>query len=125
MGSNRINFAKDFYVKKGFTEAKALEHIEGIDLTKKVLTTTLKKGTVLQQWVGENGVGNYFTTAENGAAQNLGLNDYNKRTLKQFTLTSDVEVLQSTAGEYKGAAGGGTQFFSTEVKNNITPVKTP
>jgi RHS repeat-associated protein len=125
VGVNRINFAKDFYVKQGFTEAKALEHIEGIDITKKVFTTTLKKGTVIQQWVGEKGVGSYFATAENGATQNLGLNDYNKRTLKQFTVTSDIEVLQSTAGEYKGATGGGTQFFSTELKSNIAPVKTP
>ena len=95
------------------------------DITQKVFATTLKKGTVIQQWVGEKGVGNYFTTAENGATQNIELNDYNKRTLKQFTLTSDVEVLQSTAGEYKVATGGGTQLFSTDIKNNITPIKKP
>ncbi len=122
---NRIAYAKDFYVKQGFSEAKALQHIEGINITKKVMTTILKKGTVIQQWVGQNGVGDYYTTLENGASQNLGLTDYAKRTLKQFVLTSDVEVLQSTAGEYKGAAGGGVQYFSTGIKNKIKPVGTP
>jgi hypothetical protein len=46
---------------------------------------------------------------------------YANRTLKQFTLTKDVEVLKSTAADYKGNAGGGTQYFSAELKNNITP----
>jgi hypothetical protein len=98
--------------------------MEGIDFTKAVRTTTLKKGTVLQQWVGENGVGNYFTTLENGTAQNLGMN-YEGRILKQFTLTEDVKVLESTAAEYKGQAGGGTQYFGTEIKSKVTEVKTP
>lgn len=69
----------------------------------------------------ERGVGNYFTTLENGAARNLGIPDYDTRVVKQFTLTEDVKVLKSTAGDHKGNAGGGTQFFSPELKSKIFP----
>jgi RHS repeat-associated protein len=120
----RQNFAQSFYERSGFAASKALEHMEGIDFTKSVQTTILKKGTVIQQWVGENGVGNYFTNLENGSAKNLGIN-YEGRTLKQYTLTEDVEVLQSTAREYKGHAGGGSQYFSTALKNKVSEVKNP
>ncbi|WP_286923105.1 RHS repeat-associated core domain-containing protein, partial [Flavobacterium sp. UBA4197] len=116
----RKSLARNFYEKSGFDGTKALSHMEGIDFGKAVQTKILKKGTVVQQWVGEHGVGNYFTTITNKAAQNLGIG-YEGRTLKQFTLTEDVKVLQSTAGDYKGHAGGGTQFFSTELRNKITP----
>lgn len=71
--------------------------------------------------MGKRGVGNYFTTLENGAARNLGIGDYDKRVLKQFTLTEDVKVLKSTAGDFQGNAGGGTQFFNPELKNKIAP----
>ena len=125
MGIVRYNVALDFYLKRGFPKFKALEHIEGIDFTKKVFTTTLKKGTVIQQWVGEKGVGSYFTTLENGAAKNLGLNpsEYLQRKLKQFTLKEDTKVLESTAAPLNGGEGGGTQYFSPELKENIKPKK--
>ena len=118
---NRFSYATNFYERAGFTEAKAFEHVEGIDFTKKVFSTTLKKGTVVEQWVGKNGVGSYFAPLENGAAKNLGLPDYEQRTLQQFTLTEDVTVLQSTAAKYKGSAGGGTQYFSPSLKSNVVP----
>jgi hypothetical protein len=121
LGMVRGNLAASFYARSGFTAESALSHMEGIDFTKAVQTTTLKKGTVIQQWVGENGIGNYFTSLENGAAKNLGLTSYEGRTLQQFTLTEDVKVLKSTAADYKGSAGGGTQLFSTELKNKIIP----
>jgi RHS repeat-associated protein len=118
----RVKLATKVYEEQGFSPAKALSHMEGVNFEKGVQTASLKKGDVIQQWVGENGVGDYFTTLENGAAQNLGVpGGYSNRTLKQFTLTKDVEVLKSTAADYKGNAGGGTQYFSAELKNNITP----
>ena len=52
----------------------------------------------------------------------MGLSDYNKRQLKTFSLDADIKVLKSTAASYKGNDGGGTQYFSKELKNNITPV---
>jgi hypothetical protein len=79
----------------------------------------LEKGTVIQQWVGENGVGNYFTTLKNGGKQNLGIGDYSKRTLKQFTIKNDTKVLQSTASTIDGNAGGGMQYFSPKLRDNI------
>ena len=119
----RGSLAASFYAESGFTAESALAHMEGIDFTKAVQTTTLTKGTVVQQWVGKNGVGSYFTPLENGAAQNLGLTDYGKRNLQQFTLTEDVKVLQSTASDLNGVQGGGTQYFNPELKNNVTPSK--
>ncbi len=116
----RKQLASDFYKQSGYSTEKAASHMEGINFDKAVQTTTLKKGTIVQQWVGENGVGNYFTTAEN-SAKNLGIS-YEGRILKQFKLTEDVKVLQSTASDFKGNAGGGKQYFSTELKNNITPI---
>lgn len=65
-------------------------------------------------------MGNYFTTLENGAARNLGLPDHDQRVLKSFVLDKDVKVLKSTAETFEGNAGGGTQFFSAELKYNVT-----
>ena len=126
MGAARTRLAASFYAKANYAVDNAVQHMEGIDFTKAVQTTTLSKGTIVQQWVGKNGVGNYFTTLENGASKNLGIG-YEGRTLKQFTLTEDVSVLKSTAGTLNGNVGGGTQFFSAELKSKIipTPTKTP
>ncbi len=112
----RVELSFAFYKKYGFKDVKAIEHIEGIDFSLPVQTETLKKGTVVQQWVGKNGVGNYFTPLSNGKARNLGISDYDNRTLKQFVLEKDVKVLKSTAADYNGNSGGGTQYFSTELK---------
>jgi RHS repeat-associated protein len=119
--SKRVNLANDFYMQQGYSPSRTIGHLEGIHFGKAVQTTTLKKGTVVQQWVGENGVGDYFTSLENGAKQNLGIPDgYELRTLEQFVLNEDVKVLKSTAAEYKGQAGGGVQYFSAELKSKIT-----
>jgi len=120
IGKTRLNIATEFYRKAGFSNESALNHMRGINFKKAVEINTLKKGTIVQQWVGEGGVGNYFTTAEN-SAKNLGIS-YEGRTLKKFKLTKDVKVLQSTASEFEGAAGGGAQYFSPDLKTNITPV---
>jgi len=117
----RRTLANSFYEKAGFSPANALQHMEGINFENAVQITTLKKGAIIQQWVGERGVGNYFTTLENGAARNLGIPNYDTRVLKQFTLTEDVKVLKSTAADYKGNAGGGTQFFNPELKSKTVP----
>lgn len=119
--SKRQSLARSFYEKAGFDEGKALSHMEGINFEKAVYPITLKKGTIVQQWVGENGIGNYFTNLRN-TAQNLGIN-YEGRTLKQFKLTEDVRVLKSTAADYKANTGGGAQYFSTKIKSKIKPVE--
>ena len=117
------SLAEQFYRLSGFSDEVTRSHIQAIDFSHPVETVTLKKGTIIQQWVGERGVGNYFTTLENGSARNLGLNDYNARTLQKFRLNEDVTVLSSTAKEFQGGVGGGAQYFSTELKSKVTPLK--
>ena len=118
---NRKTFALGFYQNSGYDLSEAKEHIEGIDFTEKVYETTIKKGTIVNQWVWEGGkTGNYFSNAEN-TDKNLGI-DYEdnkrgtKRVLKQFEVLEDVKVLTSTASDYKGKKGGGKQYFSTDWK---------
>jgi RHS repeat-associated protein len=123
MVAARVSTAETFYSDAGFDAETATKHMEGIDFSKDVSTSTLPKGTIINQWVDNTTgkVGNYFTTGDNTAA-NIG-KDVSNSTLKQYTLTKDVNVLQSTAAEYKGNAGGGTQYFSPELPANVTEVK--
>ncbi len=118
----RQKLATEFYRKAGYIGEKRVNHLSGINFEMPVQTVTLKKGTIVQQWVGENGVGSYFTNLENGSTQNLGIS-YSNRVLKQFELTSDVKVLKSTAADLGGNKGGGLQYFSPEIKNIIMPIE--
>jgi RHS repeat-associated protein len=117
----RTSLAKQFYKKAGYDSSRAASHIAGINFNNPVQTITLKKGTIVQQWVKDGKLGNYFTNLENGAAQNLGIT-YGDRTLIPYTLTEDVKVLKSTAADLGGNAGGGVQYFSRELKDKIIPV---
>jgi hypothetical protein len=103
-------------------QGKGLHHLDGINLDKVVKTKTLKKGTIVQQWVGKNGKGSYFTTLKNGNKKNLGI-DYKDRTLEQFKLTKDTKVLQSTAADLGGKKGGGTQYFGVDIQKNTELIK--
>jgi RHS repeat-associated protein len=111
----RKDLASAFLTKNGYTGERASSHMSAINFNKVVKTTTLKKGTVVEQWVGENGVGNYFTYLGKGEAKNLGIS-YEGRKLTKFVLTEDVKVLESTAADFGGNSGGGTQLFSTKLK---------
>jgi hypothetical protein len=117
-----FTLAKSFYKSAGFAAKDAASHMKGINFNKAVKETIVKKGTVIQQWVNNKTgkIGDYFTTAENGASKNLGLDDYGQRTLKSFTVTKDTKVLQSTASNMNGTQGGGTQYFSKELNKNVT-----
>lgn len=131
---NRISFAKDFYKKSGFKDADALSHMNGIDMTKKVLNTTLEKGTVLEQWTyldanGKPKLGNYYTLPGTDPST-LGI-PLEGRVKTTVVLQEATEFLQSTAGDIENwqkpgsgevLKGGGTQFFQTNVK---VQVKTP
>lgn len=113
--------AYNFYRKAGHTVESAMQHLDGIDFTKPVETVILKKGTKVMQWVKDGKVGKYFTEQTNGFQKNLGISDYKDRVLKTFEITEDVEVLKSTAGDYKGAKGGGTQYFGGDIKVKEVP----
>jgi len=112
--------AFDFYTKEaGFTESRALQHMEGIDFSQPVDVMTLDEGTNLQQYVRPSGPGNYFapigtTPLESG----LTVTD---QALSIFKNTEPVTALKSFAAPGylypPGAvvpgsgAGGGLQYF--------------
>lgn len=126
--TQRYNLAIEFYSKYG--ESNIVSKLSGINFNKAVQTRTLKAGTIVEQWVNADGtIGKYFAPIGSDASK-LGINTEG-RSLKQFTLTSDVKVLESTAADYYDKAtgntykGGGIQYFNPEIKNNIKPVETP
>ncbi len=115
--ATRTSLATSFYKKFGGN----LKELSGINFAKPVQITTLKKGSIVQQWVREGGeVGSYFTY-EGADAAKLGINTEG-RILKSFELTSDVKVLQSTTQDIAGHAGGETQLFNPSLKNSVKEI---
>ena len=127
--TKRINLADEFYKAAGFVDdTRRAGHLNGIDFSKQVSTTTLKAGTQLEQYVfldaaGNPKAGNYFSLP--GAdAQKLGI-DLNGRVKITVTLTEDTKFLKSTTGTIENwnkpgsgemFQGGETQLFKTDVK---------
>ena len=112
--SLRLTIADNFYRKSGYSDYN--NHLDGIDFDKPVSIQILKQGTVVEQWVREGGkVGDYFTVPDTDPSS-LGIKTTG-RVKMLFELTEDVRVLKSTAGDIAGHKGGGTQYFSTELKN--------
>ena len=116
--AERTNLATQFYTKLG--ESNIPSKLAGINFSKAVETITLKAGTVVEQWVGSDGkIGKYFAPVGSDA-NTLGIGG--ERTMRQFTLTEDVKVLKSTAADFEGNKGGGTQYFNPKLKDSIKPV---
>ena len=111
--STRFKIADNFYRKSGFSDYD--DHLAGINFEMPVSVLTLKKGTVIEQWVREGGeVGSYF--AKPGAdPRKLGISTKG-RVKKTFELTEDTKVLKSTAKDISGHTGGETQFFNPQIK---------
>lgn len=119
--NERKSLAESFYKK--FGEKNIPSKLAGIDFNKDVSTPTLKAGTMVEQWVGEDGtVGKYFAPAGSDPSR-LGIDPTAKGTLKQFKLIEDVKVLQTTAADFEGNKGGGMQYFSPELKNKAVPAE--
>ena len=117
--SARKDLAEAFYKKVGGD----VSEITGINFEKAVQTTTLKKGTVVQQWVRNDGeVGSYFAL-EGADAAKLGIKTKD-RTLRTFELTEDVKVLKSTTKDIAGHKGGEIQLYNPQLKNNIKEIVT-
>lgn len=117
IATKRTNLATSFYKKVGGN----LKELSGIDFESAVQTKTLKKGTVVQQWVREGGeVGSYFAY-EGADAAKLGISTEG-RVLKTFKLTEDVKVLQSKTKDIAGHKGGETQIYNPELKGKIQEV---
>ena len=116
--------ASRFYAKfPGFAEnpQRIVDHLRGIDFSKDVFETTIEKGTVLEQWVGKHGVGDYFTMPGEDPSK-LGI-DITGRTKKIFVVTEDTKVLQSTTADIEKHKGGALQYFSPEIKKAIKEEK--
>lgn len=114
----RVNLAHSFYEKVGGNA----KEISGIDFKSSVRTRTLTKGSIVQQWVRNDGkVGSYFAF-EGVDTGKLGINTEG-RTLKTFELTDNVKVLESKTIDIGGHKGGETQLYNPELKNNIKEIK--
>jgi RHS repeat-associated protein len=125
---SRFRLAEKFYKSVGFLDdVERTSHLKGINFTEAVEKITLKKGTVVEQWVKEGGeVGSYFAS-EGADAAKLGIKTEG-RVLKKFTLQENVEVLKSTTNDIKKGevikhTGGETQYFNPELKNKVKEIK--
>ena len=135
LATNRFSFAKNFYKAAGYSEKDAVDGVRGIELTDKVFETTLKKGTVVEQWLkvdkatGELRPGNYYTLPGADPSK-LGIS-LEGRVKVQSVLNEDTKFLQSTTadivdtwstpGKPVATKGGEVQLFQTKV--NATRIK--
>jgi len=135
----RKKLATEFYEKQGFDKFDIDSHLDGINFNKPVETSTLKKGTILEQWQLPNRwQGNYY--AKPGVKPTeLGISDkalnkdgiIEKKIPIRYIVTEDVKVLKSTAAPYPDrhsipnmtveTNGGATQYM-TKNKNIIKPL---
>jgi Bacterial toxin 46 len=128
----RIATAMKYYESTGYRWSVAKDHLNGIDFTKEVSVKTIPKGTVVYQYVGPNGQGNYYTSARSATPNQLGVSGAG-RELKSFRVTKNVEVLSSRSkaieDTWSGSTavkteGGAPQYFSTE-KSAFKEIKGP
>ncbi|WP_370292083.1 polymorphic toxin type 46 domain-containing protein [Thalassolituus sp.] len=125
--------AFSFYLSQGFDEADIPSHLTGIDFTKPVNVVPIPEGTTVYQFQSPGAPqGNYYTTNPNATPSQLGisplgtnraLNEVQPKVKGRYTVTKDVEVLQSTAkpvedfwsvsGQTYATEGGGVQMFSS------------
>jgi RHS repeat-associated protein len=118
----RKNLAKEFYEIHG--EKNIDSKLDAIDFNSPVQTMTIKKGTIIQQWVdAEAGKGKYFSPS--GTGSEVGVSNMEGRVLMEFKVTKDTKVLKSTTGDYKGAKGGENQYFSPDLKANTQLISNP
>jgi RHS repeat-associated protein len=124
--SNRVSFLKSF---KGFRE----DFHPYVDVNEKVFSQTLKKGTILYQYqTAEGKVGNFYVESLSTTPEQIGLlsKDYPK--ILKVELKEDVNVLVTKHIRNKEywrdnktkVEGGGTQLFSTEIKDKATITET-
>ncbi len=125
--SRKYTTAFNFYKNAGFSEAEAIDHMQGIEFEKKVQVKKLKKGSYVEQWQNPKyPQGKYYCPV--GTDPNtLGINTEG-RVKFLYKLSQDTYVLQSTAKNTLGNSnlpvwaqgeGGGIQFFTTEQQNFI------
>lgn len=139
----RKHLAENYYRQAGMPEGSIRSHVEGIDLTKPVGVTSLKKGTPVQQYQVPNGRQGSYYAKPSTPAETLGINprgdlrDASGKTVavvpnaaSPYVVNKETRVLRSTAapvvdqhsvrGEDYHAGGGGTQYHAPD-KSRITP----
>ncbi|MEM8940333.1 MAG: polymorphic toxin type 46 domain-containing protein, partial [Bacteroidota bacterium] len=117
--ATRFKIADNFYRRSGFSNYE--DHLAGINFQKPVSVQSLKKGTLVEQWVREGGeVGGYFAKPGTDPAK-LGISTKG-RIRKTFELTEDTKVLKSTTQDIGGHTGGETQFFNPQLKDVLKEI---
>lgn len=120
--------AFDFYRNAGRSGVQALDNMRGIDFSRSVSVVQLDANTILQQYVGKNGAGSYFSPLGTTGLE-AGIGDAASRNLIQFQNATSVSALRSHAsnflwpsGEIVPGAGGGVQYY-VPTKNVFRPLK--
>ncbi len=122
---DRQAIAQQFYAGAGFSPNQIAGHLQGIDFSQPVQIVTIPYGATAQQFVGPEGVGNYFAPYGTSALQS-GV-DAAGRNLTLFQSMGNTPALQSTVAPYiwpRGVtpgAGGGIQYFVPN-KNILVPI---
>ena len=125
----RQSIAQDFYAKQGWPQGRIDGHLQGIDFTKPVRTTTIPEGTQLSQWqTPGRSLGNYFAPASETPtrlgiapdAQVPGVGVVPKQQVS-YQASGPVSALRSTAAPVEDTwsvpgtpiqtTGGGRQYF--------------
>ena len=117
--------ALDFYAANGFSNARAFEHMRGIDFSQPVEVVTLPKGTeVVQYKLPGAPVGKYFSPPE-AVGSSVGIYTSGRQRVSFFA-TRDVRALKSKAApmvdDYSMAEhgwqieteGGEIQYFTPD-----------
>jgi RHS repeat-associated protein len=117
----RTNLATQFYAK--FGESNIASKLSGINFTKAVETITLESGTEIAQYLKLDGSKGKYFAPKGTPLETLGIDPaLYQPEATIFKLEKSTKVLKSTAADYNGFNGGGTQYFSPELPMNTAPV---
>lgn len=100
---------KEWMLKNGVDPNKVDSYIDGIDMSKPVDLVELPQGTELSRYGNPQSFPGAFASPAGGLGDNVGIS-LNGRVPGTVTLDSPISALQSTAADFGGNAGGGTQY---------------
>lgn len=100
---------KEWMLKNGVDPNKVDSYIDGIDLSKPVNLVEMPEGMQLSRYGNPDSFAGAFASPAGGMGDNVGIN-LNGRVPGTATLNSPISALESTAADFGGNAGGGTQY---------------